>query len=41
MLGQRIDWRERFKFLSTRPVVGKLIGMESCPRSDESQRPGR
>lgn len=38
MLGQRLNRRQRLQFLSARPVIGELLGMEPCPRSDESQR---
>lgn len=38
MLGQRLNRRQGLQFLSARPVVGELLGMEACPRSDEPQR---
>jgi hypothetical protein len=38
MLGQGLDRRQRLQFLSAHPVISELLGMESCPRSDESQR---
>jgi len=38
MLGQRLDRRQGFQCLGTHPVIGELLGMESCPRSDEPQR---
>jgi len=38
MLGQRLDRRQRLQCLSAHPVIGKLLGMEACPRSDEPQR---
>jgi hypothetical protein len=37
MLGQWLDRRQRLQFLSARPVIGELLGMEACPRSDEPQ----
>jgi len=38
MLGQRLDRHQRLQCLGTHPVIGELLGMESCPRSDEPQR---
>jgi hypothetical protein len=38
MLGQRLDRRQRLQCLSAHPVIGKLLDMEACPRSDEPQR---
>jgi hypothetical protein len=38
MLGKRFDRRQGLQCLGTHPVIGELLGMESCPRSDEPQR---
>lgn len=38
MLGQRLDRRQGLQFPGAHPVISELIGMESCPRSDEPQR---
>ena len=38
MLGQRLNRRQGLQFLGACPVIGELLGMESRPSSDESQR---
>jgi hypothetical protein len=41
MLGQGLDRSEGRERLGTGPVVGELLGVESCPLANESECPNR